>query len=1211
MGIANITNNILTDSGAVIGAANGVATLDSGGKIPVAQLPNSVMEFKGTWSAATNTPTLADGTGNAGDVYEVSAAGTVNFGAGGIAFALGDYVVYDGATWQYSSGQKGTITSVALTVPSALSVSGSPITTSGTFAITGAGDATQYIDGSGSLQTFPVLASADKLILVVRNTSGATITKGTVVYINGANGNKPTIAKALATGDATSAQTLGIVQTNISNNSNGNVVLVGSVIDLDTSAFTEGQQLYLSGVTAGAYTATKTLAPTHLVYVGVIARAHPTQGVIEVKIQNGYELDEIHDVSITSVANNQGLFYDSASGLWKNKTIATVLGYTPADDAAVVKLTGNQTVAGVKTFTSALLANNPSGGATGEGLVVGQSFKIDGSGTSQRAVMYVVSNVLSNTYGSGLQIQGANLADDKGFGFNLNTTGGFEIYVKNTSYNKALTIANTNAATFTNTVTATSLIKTGGTAAQFLKADGSVDSNTYGTGTVTSVAALTLGTTGTDLSSTVATGTTTPVITLNVPTASATNRGALSAADWTTFNNKTSNTGTVTSVAALTIGTTGTDISSTVATGTTTPVITLNIPTASAANRGALSAADWTTFNNKASTAALANYLPLAGGTLTGALGITNANLNLSNAYSLTARNNANTAFISLIQRNTSDKVFIDADGYGTVLGGALSGTSASFSSSVTTGDNIVMSGGEFYYGPQSSSQKLRTYTSGTSGSATLNYSFWNGTAWGIKSTLDYNGAATFSSSVTAGVLSVIGSTSSLFSSSLTVKASGTNRGLSVQSSTAKTSTTSSPLLTLNSNETSTPQSLDFNYIGASSISNRYFSLQTSETAVAFGGNIVLQPNGGNVGIGTTAPADKLVVEGSDNYITSKSTSNIAGFKMINTSGTSLMVQVSNALVFDHLGTERMRITSGGDIDINGGAVRANGGYFRLATSGGVTTSGYFIRKASWIGTGIDHTPSIAGEGGYGINFYTNGSTSERMVITSGGNVLIGTGTDAGYKLQVNGQIAMDTGSYKGILGYTTSSWGGSAAFPTLYGSDVTKWIMHINPHISYTQNGVNGYAGAMNGATVRFASDTAAANFWDIGVGICSIGTDKFGIGRGGTIVFSIANTAAATFSSSVTATSFFESSDKTIKTLIEDNYQAKGIESITAKLYIKNGKEELGYFAQDVQGILPSAVSTGTDGLLSLSYREVHTAKIARLEKRVAELEQQLNLN
>ena len=106
-------------------------------------------------------------------------------------------------------------------------------------------------------------------------------------------------------------------------------------------------------------------------------------------------------------------------------------------------------------------------------------------------------------------------------------------------------------------ILANSYIKSGGTSAQFLKADGSVDSTTYGSGTVTSVAALTLGTTGTDLSSTVATGTTTPVITLNVPTASATNRGALSSTDWTTFNNKVSTNlytadGTLTSARTIT-----------------------------------------------------------------------------------------------------------------------------------------------------------------------------------------------------------------------------------------------------------------------------------------------------------------------------------------------------------------------------------------------------------------------------------------------------------------------------------------------------------------------------------------------------------------------------------------------------------------------------------------------------------------------------------
>jgi hypothetical protein len=68
--------------------------LDGGGKISAAQLPNTVMELQGFWSAATNTPTLADGTGNPGDIYEVTAGGTVDFGSGNITFAIGDWAVY-------------------------------------------------------------------------------------------------------------------------------------------------------------------------------------------------------------------------------------------------------------------------------------------------------------------------------------------------------------------------------------------------------------------------------------------------------------------------------------------------------------------------------------------------------------------------------------------------------------------------------------------------------------------------------------------------------------------------------------------------------------------------------------------------------------------------------------------------------------------------------------------------------------------------------------------------------------------------------------------------------------------------------------------------------------------------------------------------------------------------------------------------------------
>jgi hypothetical protein len=80
------------------GVANGYASLDSGGKVPVSQLPNSIMEYQGVWNASTNTPTLANGTGSAGDVYRVSVAGT----ALGIDFAVGDYIIYSGSVYEKS-----------------------------------------------------------------------------------------------------------------------------------------------------------------------------------------------------------------------------------------------------------------------------------------------------------------------------------------------------------------------------------------------------------------------------------------------------------------------------------------------------------------------------------------------------------------------------------------------------------------------------------------------------------------------------------------------------------------------------------------------------------------------------------------------------------------------------------------------------------------------------------------------------------------------------------------------------------------------------------------------------------------------------------------------------------------------------------------------------------------------------------------------------
>lgn len=162
----------------------------------------------------------------------------------------------------------------------------------------------------------------------VRNQSGSTIAAFQVVYISGATGNKPLISLADADTEATSSKTYGVTATAIANNGTGDVVTAGELSGIDTSAFTEGDSLWLS-TTAGGVVTTPPAEPAHSVFIGTVVRSHPNLGVIDVAIQNGYELNELHGVLITSAANNQGLFYNSANGLWENKSIATVLGYTP------------------------------------------------------------------------------------------------------------------------------------------------------------------------------------------------------------------------------------------------------------------------------------------------------------------------------------------------------------------------------------------------------------------------------------------------------------------------------------------------------------------------------------------------------------------------------------------------------------------------------------------------------------------------------------------------------------------------------------------------------------------------------------------------------------------------------------------------------------------------------------------------------------------
>lgn len=149
------------------------------------------------------------------------------------------------------------------------------------------------------------------------NNTGAALSDGQAVYITGAQGQRPTVALADADIEATSSATIGILTEPIANGAEGFVTLSGLVRHINTSAWAEGAQLYVSG-TAGALTTTKPVPPAHAVRIGWVVRQHAASGSILVHVQNGYEIDELHDVLLSGVGDGQMLAYDAAVGLWKN-----------------------------------------------------------------------------------------------------------------------------------------------------------------------------------------------------------------------------------------------------------------------------------------------------------------------------------------------------------------------------------------------------------------------------------------------------------------------------------------------------------------------------------------------------------------------------------------------------------------------------------------------------------------------------------------------------------------------------------------------------------------------------------------------------------------------------------------------------------------------------------------------------------------------------
>ena len=241
-----------------------------------------------------------------------------------------------------------------------------------------------------TIRSSATVTNATRLITTVYNNSGVTITKGTVVYINGRHSsNYPTILPAQANNEDNSYKTFAIVDNNILNNQTGIVVQSGNIsnLNLPTASFTDGDIVYLSPTIAGGITNVKPLAPNHICKLGSVTRAHPTLGSIEVKIDNGWQLDELSDVSIPLVpADSVILQFSRVDSLWHDVTINNAIGtkyLKPSDTISLSnRINGKLTIADTSALQRksisaySIMANNTSATAN----VTAQQFR-DTSGT--------------------------------------------------------------------------------------------------------------------------------------------------------------------------------------------------------------------------------------------------------------------------------------------------------------------------------------------------------------------------------------------------------------------------------------------------------------------------------------------------------------------------------------------------------------------------------------------------------------------------------------------------------------------------------------------------------------------------------------------------------------------------------------------------------------------------------------------------------------